>query len=181
MKQQGCGDVVGKIADDFQRAAVLFSLAKIELQGIGLVDQQFAMAGGFFPEQLNQVSIQFHGFEGAMFFKQGQRDGAVTRADFDNGVARPRAYRADDALDYRRVVEKMLTESFAGAVGHGSVSRVCEPLPNQLDRQYYRRLQAPAVGLTRSGQIQCGAMVHRGTDQWQTEADVDGPSEAGMF
>ena len=181
MKQQWRGNVIGKIADDFQRAASLFAVAEIELQGIGLVDQQLAVTGGFFAQQRHQVAIEFHGLQRAMFLQQGQGDRAPTRADLDDGVARSRVDRADDALDDSRVVEKMLAETFAGMVSHGSVSLIFRSSPHQLDRQADRRLQTSAVGFTGAGQVQCGAMVYRGSDQRQPEGDVDGVAEAGVF
>lgn len=105
-------DVIREIAHDSQAR---WQGGKIELERIGLVYRQ-SPGGMEFAQARTQVPVDLDDMQMIESREQGHGQRAETWTDFDDMIASPWIDGANDALDDRRIVEKMLPESFPWSV-----------------------------------------------------------------
>jgi hypothetical protein len=120
VEQQGCRDVVGQVADDAQEP-VIVQRAKVEPQGIAVVDCQFTCAGTQTLQRFHKVPVEFNDGEPADLLQQRQGDGSPAGPDLDDGVILHRLYGRYDPGDHNRVVQEVLAEPFPWTVSQGVI------------------------------------------------------------
>jgi hypothetical protein len=118
VKQQGRGDVVGQIANQTQFPACRCKRAEVESQGIGFVHDQFP-CWKIATQVCGQIAVQFDHMQRRAALEQRPGERPRTGADLDQGFARLRIERIEDALHDAAVVQEVLAEALLGLnAGH---------------------------------------------------------------
>src|SRR5262245_45062270 len=139
-------NVIRQISDHPRRRVGGDNLAVIDLQRVGL-DQLEIFEAGKHPRQArNQLWVEFDGDDASAAFEEQAGQRAAPRPDFDDGLARPRRHRINNAARVMRAYEEILSETALGSHkfqslwgcmsdigsgewGVGSWNRIYSPLP----------------------------------------------------
>ncbi len=115
-EQQGCGDVVGQVADHAQPpSACRGQCAPVELERIARVQHEAVLAGKARTQAGSEITVDLDDVERAGRGQQRPRDGALARADFHQRLASARRDARDDALDHAGIVQEVLAKAPARA------------------------------------------------------------------
>ena len=126
VKHQGCGNVVGEVADNPQLLAVHGQLAEIKLQGVALVQGEQRAVPEARQQQGMQIVVEFNHIELCTTAQQTLGNGALSWANFNQMLAFARTDRAQDTIDHARIMQEVLTKALARPVG-GKVTHVRAP------------------------------------------------------
>ena len=123
-KKERRGDVVGEVPEDSQ--ALSFKHGRpVERECVGF-DQFERSVRKLRAQERSKITVDFYSRLALCARDHLARERGLARADFNEFVAGFRINRARDALDPVMIVEKVLSEAFAGAMpfkpflSHGS-------------------------------------------------------------
>ncbi len=114
-KQNGRGDVVGQVAHHPQRSALPAQRLEVEFERIHLVHAKRVRVKAR-AKLCRQIPVQLDHVETSGGLEQLAGERAETRTDLHHRFTGLRGYRADNAVDNRSFVEKMLPEAPPGAM-----------------------------------------------------------------
>src|SRR5690606_19831169 len=131
VEDQRRGNVVGQVADDAHLAGRAVDGGEVELEDVGLVQHEAAVAGEAHAQGGREIAVQFDGGEAGVGAQQRPGEGALAGADFHQAFAAARRDGADDAVDDAVVVQEVLAETLARPVRgvvHQRASRQRRPI-----------------------------------------------------
>ncbi len=85
--------------------------AEIDAERVGLDERKVLAPAEAFTQQRDEVTVELDGDDARAALQQQLGQSAATRPDLDDGLARPRRERADDAPRIALVDEKILTQT----------------------------------------------------------------------
>src|SRR5215510_14198563 len=108
-------NVIRQISDHPRRRVGGDNLAVIDLQRVGLDQLEIVEAGKHPRQARNQLGVEFDGDDAGAAFEEQAGQRAAPRPDFDDGLARPRRHRINNAARVMRADEEILSETALGS------------------------------------------------------------------
>ena len=115
VKEQRRRDVVRQVAADAKRRSAAVQGGEVDVEHVGLVDDEFAGPCRALPQQPGEVAVDLDDLEALAALEEGQGQRAAPRADLDDAFAGLRVDRRDDSREDARVMQEMLAEALARA------------------------------------------------------------------
>lgn len=168
MEEQGCRDVVGQVADDAQSSSAAdCQRCEVEAQGVIFVQREPPRAP-LLAQLGRKVTIDLDGIESSETIEQRCRQCAVPRSDLDEYVFGRRIERLENLPDDPRIVQEVLTETFASEDHDPSArgrlrGRCTSPSIDEFECKVDGCSKTAHIGLPGTGEGQCRAVIDRGT------------------